>query len=73
MNIKLTAKQTITLTDAYEATGYDNGYQALKAKLSQGNKAKLRDLCDKDGYISDRDLIYAIIDKVDSDSSGLDL
>ena len=71
MTIELTPKQKAVLTAAYEAPSYDNGYQALKAQLSSANKAKLRGQCSTDGYISDRDLIYAIINELDE--SGLDL
>lgn len=71
MTVELTPKQKAVLTAAYEKTGYENGYQALKAQLSPANKAKLRSQCDTDGYISDRDLIYAIINELDE--SGLDL
>ena len=71
MTIELTPKQKAVLTAAYEAPSYDNGYQALKAQLSSANKAKLRGQCNTDGYISDRDLIYAIINQLDE--SGLDL
>ena len=71
MTINLTPKQKAVLTTAYEKTGYENGYQALKTQLSPANKAKLRGQCDTDGYISDRDLIYAIINELDE--SGLDL
>lgn len=71
MTIELTPKQKAVLAVAYEKTGYENGYQALKAQLSPANKAKLRSQCDTDRYISDRDLLYVIINELDK--SGLDL
>ena len=72
ITITLSDKQIAVLTTAYEAPSYANGYQALKAQLSPANKTKLRGQCDSDGFISDRDLIYAIINALDG-STGLDL
>jgi hypothetical protein len=71
MTIQLTAKQVAVLDTAYNTEGHTNGYQALKSQLSPANKAKLRGQCDKEGFISDNDLIYAIIDALDT--TGLDL
>jgi hypothetical protein len=73
MTITLPETAKAVLTKAYEAPGYPNGYQALKAQLSPGNKAKLRNLCDTDSFISDRDLIYAIINCIAPTNDGLDL
>lgn len=73
MTIKLTAKQKKTLITAYEEPGHKNGYSALKKALSPSNKATLRALCDTTDYISDRDLIFAIINAIEGSDTGLDL
>lgn len=73
MIITLPTAAKTALTTAYEAPEYPNGYQALKAQLSPANKAKLRLLCDTDEFISDRDLIYAIINCIAPTTDGIDL
>lgn len=72
--INLSDKQTETLAKAMTNPDYPNSYRALEGQLSRKNKATLRGLIDTTEFISDRDLIWSIIDSVsEDDEEGLDL
>lgn len=73
IQIKLNKKTKKALKKAMTNPEFENGYKALAGQLGPSDKAVLRGLCDTDGFISDRDLIWAIIDAVNDNNDGLGL
>ena len=72
IELNLTPKQVATLSTCIADSDESNGYQALKSTLSRANYAKLRAQSDEDGFISNNDLLWSIINTIEDDG-GLDL
>lgn len=63
MTINL-AQKHIDLLKEIAGTDMTKQYANLKADLSAEDKADLRRYCDEDGYITDNDLFWAIINAI---------